>query len=172
MKSDKDSLTRLIEDVDAAAAGSTCQYFREDSGGTCSESCPAYGSCRPCVLDMLEDAARRLHALMPHDIDGREIKAGDTIESAVGTQVQVTDVMPLPVLAIDDDGTSLVARGLPRIWRVVEPDSWERLEGDAALLPHDYLTTKDASDKRYGVEAMTAMAADLVRRAKKLAGVE
>lgn len=179
MKSDKDSLTRLIEDVDAAAAGSTCQYFREASGGTCGESCPAYGSCRPCVLDMLEAAAHRLHALMPHDMDGREIKAGDTIESAVGTQVQVTDVMALPVHA-HDGGADRFSVSLPHLWHVVQPDSWERLETDAQLGRCEYFGRQDtrtcagcrargASGSCKGEEERLR---DLVRRAKALAGVE
>lgn len=180
MQSDKDSLTRLIEDVDAAAAGSTCQYFREASGGVCGESCPAYGTCRPCVLDMLEDAARRLHALMPHDMDGREIRPGDTVKNDAGMRIDVTDVMPLPVFAVDDDGTSLVARGLPRLWHVVQPDSWERLETDAQLGRCEYFGRQDtrtcagcrargASGSCKGEEERLR---DLVRRAKALAGVE
>lgn len=171
MQSDEVSLTRLIEDVENAVRYGACSYYDRPANGDC-DGCPICADYGPCSNSVLKDVSRRLHALMPHDMDGREIRPGDTIKNETGMRVDVADVMPLPVLAIDDDGTSLVARGLPHLWRVVEPDSWERLEGDAALLPHDYLTTKDASDKRYGVEAMTAMAADLVRRAKKLAGVE
>ena len=110
---------------------------------------------------------------MPHDMDGREIKAGDTIKRvSSGLQIHVTDVMPLLVSINNDAMGRRLTVGVPHLWRVVEPDSWERLEQDAAKHPHIYLTTKDASDKRYGIEAMTAMAADLVCRAKKLAGVE
>lgn len=187
MRSDEDSLTRLIEDVDAAAAGSICQYFGEDSGGKCSTSCPVCGSGRPCVLDMLEDAAHRLHALMPHDMDGREISPGDTIESAVGTQVQVTDVMALPVHA-HDGGADRFSVGLPHIWRVVEPDSWERLEHDAAKRVCEYAGAQRSladADKYSCINCPydepgphtdkgchERMRLDLMRRAEKLAGVE
>lgn len=169
MQSNEDSLTRLIDGVDNAVATGVCGYYRRLGAERCIE-CPAE-EAESCGDAMLEDIARRLHALMPHDMDGREIKVGDTIKNAISLQMHVTDVMPLPV-SVRNDTTSHVTTGVPHLWRVVEPDSWERLEQDATLLPHDYLTTKDASDKRYGVEAMTAMAADLVRRAKKLAGVE
>ena len=173
MQSDNDSLTRLIEDVDKATASYFygCGYFRSQREGDGCSKCPAGDCDSSCEKAMLDDIARRLHALIPHDMDGREISPGDTIESAVGTQVQVTDVMALPV-HVNDGGTNRFSVVMPYIWRVVEPDSWERLEQDAAKHPHIYLTTKDASDKRYGIEAMAAMAADLVRRAKALAGVE
>ena len=169
MQSNENSLTRLIDGVDNAVATGVCGYYRRLGVERCIE-CPAE-EAESCGDAMLEDIARRLHALMPHDMDGREIKVGDTIKNAISLQMHVTDVMPLPV-SVRNDTTSHVTTGVPHLWRVVEPDSWERLEQDATLLPHDYLTTKDASDKRCGVVAMTAMAADLVRRAKKLAGVE
>ena len=169
MQSNEDSLTRLIDGVDNAVATGVCGYYRKLGVERCIE-CPAE-EAESCGDVMLEDIARRLHALMPHDMDGREIKVGDTIKNAIGLQMHVTDVMPLPV-SVRNDTTSHVTTGVPHLWRVVEPDSWGRLEQDATLYPHDYLTAKDASDKRYGYEAMTAMSADLVRRAKKLAGVE
>lgn len=173
MQSDNDSLTRLIEDVDKAANSYFygCGYFDSRKGSGRSE-CPAEDCGSSCEKAMLDDIASRLHALMPHGMDGREIKVGDTIKRvSSGLQIHVTDVMPLPV-SINNDAMGRLTVGVPHLWRVVEPDSWERLEQDAAKHPHIYLTTKDASDKRYGIEAMTAMAADLVCRAKKLAGVE
>ena len=177
MKSDdKDSLSKLIEDVDRAKAGGFCAcgyYGRQEDDGC--DGCPSYKDDDPCVESVLNDVARRLHALMPHDADGREIKAGDTVKNLPGQfkDVEVRGIRSVPF------GDELASAGYlntpvtyPANWRVVRPDSWERLEADATLLPHDYLTTKDTSDKRYGIEAMTAMVADLVCRAKKLAGVE
>ena len=170
MSSDsKDSLSKLIEDVEQAAVCGACTYFGRQEDDGC-DWCPAYEDDGPCKESVLDDVARRLHALMPHDKDGREIKPGDTIENMAGTQMRITGILPLPAAILDDESLNVTA--VPHLWRVVQPDSWERLEADATLLPHDYLTTKDASDKRYGIEAMTAMVADLVCRAKKLAGVE
>lgn len=169
MQSDKDSLKRLIEDVDRAAASyfCVCGYFDKRKDDECV-GCRAADDDGPCETVAFKDIARRLHALMPHDMDGREIKVGDTIKWANGCRCD--KVCGMVVRATDKDGFSLTNNKDNYI--VVQPDSWEKLEADANMLPHDYLTTKDASDKRYGAEAMTAMTADLVRRAKKLAGVE
>lgn len=165
----KDSLTRLSEDVDKATNSYfyDCGYFGSRRGSGCS-GCPADDCDSSCMQAAFDDIARRLHALMPHDMDGREIKVGDTIENADGFQMHITGILSLPAI-IFDGGASVNVVGVPRLWRVMEPDSWEKLEKDATMLPHDYLTTKDASDKRYGVVAFTAMTADLVRRAKALA---
>lgn len=170
MRSDgKDSMSMLIEDVDAAAGNNACRYFNAQLG-PCKE-CPARDDPRPCLMCALDDIARRLHALMPHDRKGVEIKPGDTIEmTGHKKQVCITDVLTLPAI-VKDEGACVETFAMPWLWSVVQPDSWERLEEDATMLPHDYLTAKDTSDKRYGTEALTAMSADLVRRAKRLAGV-
>ncbi len=170
LSDDKDSLGKLIDDMEQVAAprACACRYFGKQEGDDCN-GCPARG--KRCYEFVFNDLARRLHALMPHDRKGVEIKPGDTIKNAIGLQMNVTDVMPLPV-SIRDDTTGHVTTGVPHLWSVVRPDSWERLEEDATMLPHDYLTAKDTSDKRYGTEALTAMTTDLVRRAKALAGVE
>lgn len=135
MQSDKDSLTRLIEDVEAAAGNSACRYFNAQLGPC--DGCPARDDPRPCLMCALDDIARRLHALMPHDADGREIRQGDTIEAAVGTQVQVTDVLTLPAI-VKDEGACVETFAMPWLWRVVQPDSWERLEEDATMLVCEY----------------------------------
>ena len=175
MKSDdKDSLSGLIDDVEQAAVCGVCSYYGRQEDDGC-DGCPAYVDDGLCEESVLDDVAHRLHALMPHDKDGREIKAGDTVK-VVGSAAKAIKVSGIRAVPFGDEVGSCgyvdtpVAH--PHVWSVVEPDSWERLEADATLLPHDYLTTKDASDKRYGIEAMTAMVADLVCRAKKLAGVE
>lgn len=166
----KDSLTWLAENVEQAAARGACSYYGRPTNFSC-EGCPADADAGPCGKSVLEDVARRLHALMPHDRKGVEIKPGDTIEiTGHKKQVCITDVLTLPAI-VKDEGACVETFAMPWLWRVVQPDSWERLEEDATMLPHDYLTAADESDKRYGAEAMTAMSADLVRRAKRLAGV-
>lgn len=175
MQSDgKDSLSKLIEDVEQAAVCGSCTYFGRQEDDGC-DWCPAYEDDGPCEESVLDDVASRLHALMPHDKDGREIKAGDTVR-VVGSAAKAIKVSGIRAVPFGDEvgssGYVDTPVAHPHVWSVVQPDSWERLEADATLLPHDYLTTKDASDKRYGIEAMTAMVADLVCRAKKLAGVE
>lgn len=164
------SLTRLIEDVENAVAEGCCGYFGRRKCGSCT-GCPARDVDDSCDAIVYGELARRLHALMPHDRDGREIKAGDVLAEHCrekGTEYPIRGFRVVPTTKCNVCITHAPTLTL----RVVEPDSWERLEQDATLLPHDYLTTKGASDKRYGIEAMEAMAADLVRRAKALAGVE
>ena len=185
MQSDKDSLTRLIEDVDIAAGDNACRYFNEQVT-PCTE-CPVCNDPRPCIMCALDNIARRLHALMPHDAEGREIKVGDTIENVVGAQVQVTDVMALPV-HVNDGGADRLSVGMPYLWHVVEPDSWERLEQDAAkhvceyagaprsIADADKYTCIDCPYDEPGPHTDKGcherMRLDLVRRAKRLAGVE
>ena len=166
---DKDSLRRIVEDVEAAVEEGCCGYFGRKRCCSCT-GCPVKDEDEPCDAFVYRDLARRLHALMPHDRKGVEIKPGDTIENRNGEQELITDVLPFPAI-IRDGGAEVTTFALPHLWRVVQPDSWEKLEADANMLPHDYLTAADESDRRYGTEALTAMSADLVRRAKRLAGV-
>lgn len=187
MQSDKDSLTRLIEDVDKATASYFCDcgYFRSRREGDGCSKCPAEYFDSSCENVMLDDIARRLHALMPHDADGREIEVGDTIESNFGTQVQVTDVIALPVNAYDGVVGQFPV-SLPHLWRVVESDSWEKLEQDAAKRVCEYAgAQKSIDDDEYTCincpyyepgphidkGCQERMQLDLVRRAKRLAGV-
>lgn len=172
MQSDKDSLTRLIEDVDKATASyfDCCRYFRIQREVDGCSKCPAGDFDSSCEKVMLDDISRRLHALMPHDMDGREIKVGDTIESMGGRQMRITGILPLPVTILD--GESLDVAAEPRLWRVMDPDSWEKLDADSQMSPSDYWRSKNPDSTRYGYEAVVGMTADLVRRAKRLAGVE
>ena len=182
MEDGKDGLTRLVDDMEAVVEGRSCAYF----GSQECESCRVWEDQRPCIECAFDDAARRLRALMPHDMDGREIKAGDTIERVgSGLQIHVTDVMPLPV-SIDDDAMGRLTVGVPPLWRVMEPDSWERLEEDAEKPVCEYAGARRsiADDARYScincpydepgphtdAGCNRRMRLDLVRRAKALAG--
>ena len=119
----KDSLERLLEDMDSAA--SCGRLDAQKCAG-----CLAMEDAMACVRCAFGDAARRMRARMPHDADGREIEVGDTIESTFGTQVHVTDVIALPVNAHDGVVYQFPV-SLLHLWRVVESDSWEKLEQDA-----------------------------------------
>ena len=50
------------------------------------------------------------------------------------------------------------------------PDSWEKLEHDATLAPRDYLQARGIGERKDG--RIATMMADLVARAKALAGRE
>lgn len=52
---------------------------------------------------------------------------------------------------------------------LTKPDSWEKLEEDARKTPREYIEGRRIASE--GVVRVTAMAQDIVRRAKALAGV-
>mgnify|MGYP007117059476 CR=1 FL=1 len=187
---DKDSLSKLIEDVDKAAVCDACTYFGRQGVYRCN-GCPAYMDDYPCTKSVLEDVARRMHALMPHDADGREIKAGDTVKNLHGQfkDIEVMEIRPVPF------GDELAnARSLnmpvtyPANWHVIEPDSWEKLQEDAAKPVCEYAGAQKSvadADKYSCINCPydepgphtdkgchERMRLDLVRRAKRLAGVE
>ena len=155
MEEGKDSLERLLEDMESAAS---CGRLDAQK----CEGCLATEDAMACVRCAFGDAARRMHALMPHDADGREIEVGDTIESTFGTQVHVTDVMALPVNAYDGVVYQFPV-SLPHLWRVVESDSWEKLEEDANLGCHDYCKKHRLEECDYN------MRMHILARAKALA---
>lgn len=181
MKDDDDSLTRLADDMEAVAEGRSCAYF----GSQVCEGCRVWEDQRPCIECAFEDAARRLRALMPHDAGGRGIRPGDTLEGSAGARVHVTDVVALPVFDLGGDGADRVSVAMPHLWRVVEPDSWERLEKDAAKRVCEYAGAQKsiAEDGKYScincpydepgphtdMGCHERMRLDLVRRAKALA---
>lgn len=181
-RDDKDSLSKLIDDVEQAAVCGACTYFGRQGVHRC-DGCPAYMDDDPCAQSVLDDIASRLHALMPHDKGKREINAGDTIKDDIGMKMDVMDVTPLPVLALDDDGTSLVAVTSPHLWRVVRPDSWERLKEDLGLTCCTYFDDGNVTEGCNGCRAEELggnmggdcdklMFDDIISRAKALAGVE
>lgn len=176
MEEGKDSLKRLLEDMDAAAMGGRLDAQK-------CEGCLAMEDAMACVRCAFGDAARRLRALMPHDSKGREIKPGDTIESTFGTQVHVTDVIALPVNAHDGVVYQFPV-SLLHLWRVVESDSREKLEQDAAKRVCEYAGAQKSIDydectcincpcyepgPNIDKVRQERMGLDLVRRAKALA---
>ena len=172
----KDSLERLLKDMDAAAMGGRLDAQK-------CKGCLAMEDAMACVRCAFGDAARRMRALMPHDADGREIEVGDTIESTFGTQVHVTDVIALPVNAHDGVVYQFPV-SLLHLWRVVESDSWEKLEQDAAKRVCEYAGAQRSvtGEDRYNCigcpddepgphtdkGCQERMRLDLVRRAKAL----
>lgn len=182
MKDDEDSLERLLGDMEAVAEGRSCAYF----GSQECEGCRVWEDQRPCIECAFDDAARRLRALMPHDAGGRGISPGDTLESSAGARVRVTGVAALPVFDIEGDGDDRVSVAVPYLWHVVESDSWERLEADAAKRVCEYAGAQRSvvDDSRYScincpydepgphtdAGCNERMRLDIVRRARALAG--
>lgn len=167
---DKDSLTRLVCDVKNATAAAdlrACAYFGKSEDDGC-DGCPAYGDDGPCVESVIDDVARRLHALMPHDKDGREVRVGDTIHR-VGTGMY-HEVCGLAAKVVDVGGYA-IACDLDD-YRVVERDSWQRLVDDATKSPSEYLGDRDMTIPIDEADDEFYKSVDLVRRAKALAGVE
>lgn len=111
------------------------------------------------------------------DADGVEIEVGDTVWTLDGLEGVVTKV---------EDGAAYIAYESDYAQREeaanlthTRPDSWERLEEDASKEPCFYFGFEDklCSDgagcpaNKMG-DCSKLKAADIVRRAKKLAGVE
>jgi len=168
MQSDNDSLARLIEDVDKATNSYfyDCGYFRRQRDGNGCSKCPAEDCDSSCMHAAFDDIVRRLHALMPHDAKGVEIKPGDTIELKGGkSRALITDVMPIPA-SVKEEEARIDTFPMSFLWRVVEPDSWEKLEEDANLGYRDYCEKYRLEECDYN------MRVHILARAKKLAGIE
>ena len=120
------------------------------------------------LADLILGTGRRVYGA-----DGVEIAVGDTVwvwakrDGRKWTVVGFDFSKRHSVIAVDD---SDIKRELKPEWLThTEPDSWERLESDAALSPADYI---DKRGRRTDLYAYQEMPIDLVRRAKALAGVE
>lgn len=107
------------------------------------------------------------------DADGVEIKVGDTVRSSMYGDNDFT----VSRFVKNCKGETFVMveemwSGLPPLTVThARPDSWERLEEDAEKNPFDYC--KDVGHRLDTCENSEAYKArDIVRRAKKLAGVE
>lgn len=123
------------------------------------------------------------------DADGVEIKVGDTVwHRSLCTMGSMRKAM---VTGFDENclGGKLVTLKdeAGKTWYIdpkkithVQPDSWEQLEEDAGKEPCDYFGVECDDDKgcggcphlREGRDCTIALQADLIRRAKALAGAE
>lgn len=117
------------------------------------------------------------------DADGVEIKVGDTVWFKGNPR-------PYAVVEVKDGSVRLHSKthcseeSATTVWTDIlthiAPDSWEQLEEDAGKEPCDYFGVECDDDKgcggcphlREGRDCTIALQADLIRRAKALAGVE
>lgn len=177
---DKDSLARLINDVEQAAEAKicACEYFgRQESVDKCA-GCRARGN--RCYEEAFNDIASRLHALMPHDKDGREIKAGDVL--AEHCREQGTGYFIKGFRVVPTTSCNVCITHAPTL-RVMQPDSWERLKEDLGLTCCTYFDDGNVTEGCNGCRAEELggnmggdcdklMFDDIISRAKALAGVE
>ena len=117
------------------------------------------------------------------DADGVEIKVGDMVYEPNGQSGIVTAVHPSSrCVDLRQDGCDAYAMDAKRLTHI-RPDSWERLEEDAAKGPCEYAEVVKGSafsdcencpwwSKCGGRSESELMARDIIRRAKKLAGIE
>lgn len=114
------------------------------------------------------------------DADGVEIKVGDTVYGVGRSQHSFDVIDPhhidlevgeaFSVRCFDRDEHE-ECHCKPKLLTHTRPDSWERLEEDADKNPFDYC--KDVGHRLDTCENSEAYKArDIIRRAKKLAGVE
>lgn len=104
------------------------------------------------------------------DADGMEIKVGDTVWHEDGSELHVIgfgDVQDGETMLVVEYAAGPTKWGEVRCLSVTHtrPDSWEQLEEDAREFARDNQLPHD-------VDQMERDAVDLIRRAKKLAGVE
>lgn len=105
------------------------------------------------------------------DADGKPIEVGDTVycdgedEALTVTSISGVGVEYCCVTAKNADSSHCTVDA-PRLTHE-RPDSWERIEEDAKLVPRDYLEKRGMNPER--TERIASMMADLVRRAKALA---
>ncbi len=117
------------------------------------------------------------------DADGVEIKVGDTVWFKGNPR-------PYAVVEVKDGSVRLHSKthcseeSATTVWTDIlthiAPDSWEQLEEDAAKEPCDYFGVECDDDKgcsgcphlHEGRDCAIDLQADIVRRAKELAGVE
>lgn len=164
--------------------------YEDNEGNECFASGVHFDIDGPSLVDTegfhdLYRKGKRVKRPAPKVLDaaGVEIKVGDTVyEVGTGREFNV-ERLPNPhacqgVMLRHPNGgsTSLDA---PRLTHA-RPDSWERLEEDAAKEPCDYFGVEHDEDKgcsgcphlREGRDCTIALQADLIRRAKALAGAE
>lgn len=99
--------------------------------------------------------------------DGVPIEVGDTVYCDDDPRplrvIHISD--SINVTTIDDHAAYYTVKP-PRLTHE-RPDSWERIEEDAKLVPRDYLEKRGMNPEK--TERIASMMADLVRRAKALA---
>lgn len=129
------------------------------------------------ALDKWADPSMYTHRAPVLAADGRPLREGETVWDVLGKrQFTVLEIGPDTMLGgynvntVGVDGMGLKGWSKPSDLTHERPDSWERLEEDvaSASCPDVYCANHhiDASDASYE----WAMARDIVRRAKKLAG--
>lgn len=153
-------------------------------------SVPACGKFLKCGQQLKRPAPKVL------DADGVEIKVGDSVWGETGQRYEVTAlceydpsiVHAMFVGGADRLGGELISTSKHVNSATLEasklthtrPDSWEKLEDDAAREPCDYFGVECDEDKgcsgcphlHKGRDCTIDMQPDIVRRAKALAGVE
>lgn len=114
---------------------------------------------------------------LPLDADGKPIRIGDevTIYGAARTVLGYRLYDDMILLVTNDENGLIFAHEPSRVrhFKQAPADSWEKLEKDISLSIDDYWA--DVLGRKYTFcigDKVTAKASDIVRRAKKLTGIE
>lgn len=116
---------------------------------------------------------------LPLDADGVPIRIGDKVNvdgeamAVLGYRLHNGTLF----LIVKESGSIITYSPRPssvRHFKYVPPDSWEKLEGDASVGAQDYCANWLGIDIRKTLTSDDdrAFAKDIIRRAKKLAGIE
>lgn len=110
--------------------------------------------------------------------DGKPLREGETVWGVTGASYRITGAHDGGVFARHVNGSfgaEVKTAGGEGLYQLradklthERPDSWERIEEDAKLAPGDYI---EKHGRKTDLYAYKEMPIDLVRRAKKLAGV-
>lgn len=111
---------------------------------------------------------------LPRDAEGREIPLSTKeLYHLDGNKVDVMAYSYWPFFKewhVKWSSDGIIDSDLASEFLLSPPDSWEKLEHDATLAPRDYLQARGIEERKDG--RIATMMADLVSRAKALAGRE
>ena len=149
----------------------------------CVDVFPGVEASKEQALKVLEEAAEGFepdaYMKLPLDADGVPIRIGDKVNvdgdamTVLGYRLHNGTLL----LIVKESGSIITYSPKPssvRHFKYVPPDSWEKLEEDASVGAQYYCANRLGIDIRKTLTSDddSAFAKDIIRRAKKLAGID
>lgn len=178
---DRDALLALADEMKRMPQCELCPAEIVDCSAHpdgCSDALIDYYARRIREALGVSDGGRVRHDIVTHRApvlaaDGMPLEVGQTVYAKNYGYVKCTVlaiewVVDGYLVEVENEGGHKF-RQTPDEFTHQRPDSWERIEEDVELSPADYISKYGRKTKLYAYEEVPR---DLVRRAKKLAGVE
>lgn len=178
---DRDELLALADEMKRMPQCELCPAEIVDCSAHpdgCSDALLDYYARRIREALGVSDGGRVRHDIVTHRApvlaaDGMPLEVGQTVYAKNYGYVKCTVlaiewVVDGYLVEVENEGGHKF-RQTPDEFTHQRPDSWERIEEDVELSPADYISKYGRKTKLYAYEEVPR---DLVRRAKKLAGVE